>query len=190
VVLAFSRHFVSRFFLLALLLQAAASTPPQVPANASPSAPPAPKAIDPAAATFTSDAGLLVVSVKADKVADYEEVIRALQEALSKATDAQHRAIAKGWRVYKAEITDPKANVVYVHLIDRAVAGADYRPSLLLDELLSGASAEMLAKYRDAIASPPSKLGMSEFANMSVAPVAKPANESPAGPTPPKKPGG
>jgi hypothetical protein len=183
-------HVVSRYFLFFLLFQAAAPTSPQVPGNTSPAAPASRSSIDPASATFTADAGLLVVTVKPDKTADYEDVIRALQDALSKATDDKHRQIAKGWRVYKStEAADPKANVVYVHVIQPTVSGADYRPSLLLDELLAGAPAEMLAKYRDAIAGAPSKLGMKELANMSVAPVPKPANQSPDGPAPPKKPG-
>jgi hypothetical protein len=140
-----------------------------------------PASLDPAAATFTSDAGVLVVSVKPDKTADYEEAIRALQDALSKASDEKHREIAKGWRVFKATDLDAKANAVYVHLLQPAVKTVDYRISVLLDELLSGASAELLAKYRDAIAVPPSKLGLSEFANMSVAPA--PKNATPAAPT-------
>ena len=152
-------------FLLLLALQAAA-----------------PPSLDPAAATFTSEAGVQVVSVKPDKTADYEEAIRALQDALSKATDEKHRAIAKGWRVFKATDLDVKANAVYLHLIQPAVPAADYRPSILLDELLAGASAEVLAKYRDAIAAPPSKLGLTEFANMSVAPLPKSANVSPPAP--------
>jgi hypothetical protein len=162
---------VSRLFLLLLFsLQAAAPAP-----------------IDPAAATFTSDAGVLVVSVKPDKTADYEAAIRALQEALSKATDDKHREIAQGWRVFKATDLDAKANAVYVHVLQPAVKSIDYRVSVLLDELLSGASAELLAKYRDAIATPPSKLGLTEFANMSVAPPA--GNATPPAPknvTPPK----
>lgn len=148
----------------------------------------APPSIDPAAATFTSDAGLLVVSVKPDKTADYEAAIRALQDALSNATGDTHREIAKGWRVFKAADPDAKANVVYVHLLQPAVKSVDYRLSVLLDELLSGASAELLAKYRDAIATPPSKLGLTEFANMSVAPPSA-GNTTPAAPkngTPPK----
>ena len=133
----------------------------------------APAPLDPATATFTSDAGVLVVSVKPDKTADYEDAIRALQEALSHATDDRHREIAKGWRVFKATDLDAKANAVYVHLLQPAVKSVDYRISILLDELLSGASAELLAKYRDAIAAPPSKLGLTELANMSVAPLPK-----------------
>jgi hypothetical protein len=147
----------------------------------------APPSVDPAAATFSSDAGVLVVSVKPDKTEDYEAAIRALQDALSKATDETHRAIAKGWRVFKATDLDAKANAVYLHLLQPAVKTVDYRLSVLLDELLSGASAELLAKYRDAIATPPSKLGLTEFADMSRAPV--PKNATPAAPknvTPPK----
>jgi hypothetical protein len=143
----------------------------------------APPSLDPAAATFTSDAGLLVVSVKPDKTADYEAAIRALQEALSNASGETHREIAKGWRVFKATDLDAKANAVYIHLLQPAVKSVDYRLSILLDELLSGASAELLAKYRDAIAAPPSKLGLTEFANMSVAPL--PSNRTPAAPKPP-----
>jgi hypothetical protein len=187
---------VSRSFLALLFSLQAAAVPspppqapgnrsPQIPGNASPGLPAAAPSIDPAAATFTSDAGLLVVSVKPDKTADYEEAIRALQDAFSKAADERHRAIAKGWRVFKSADLDAKANVVYIHLIQPAVKTVDYRPSLLLDELLGGAPAELLGKYRDAIAVPPNKLGLTEFANMSVAPL----NATPAAPAL-KKPGG
>ena len=37
---------------------------------------------DPASATFSTEQGLLLVAVKPDKVADYEAVIVALQDAL------------------------------------------------------------------------------------------------------------
>lgn len=164
-------------------------TPAQPPAgNASPDQP-APT-IDPAAAIFakTAHAGLMMVTVKADRVADYEAVIRALQEGLSRATDARQQALAKGWRVFKAD-TDPKSNAVFIHLIDPVVATTDYRPSLILDEILAGASADMLAAYRDAIVGAPAMLGMNEFANMATPPPPKPTNGSSDGPRPVKKPG-
>ena len=152
------------------------------PLNASPS-----QSVDPAAVTFAEETGLVVVSVKPDKTADYEAVIRALQDGLSKATSERFRALAQSWRVFKAAEGDAKANAVYIHIIHPVVAGADYRPSLVLDEILAGASAEMLAKYRDAIASGPNKLGMKEFAYMATIP--PPANASPVAPVVPKKPG-
>lgn len=151
---------------------------PQAPANQSPAAP----VIDPAAAVFpqTATAGLLLVTVKPDRVADYEAVIRALQEGLSRSTDERQRTLASGWRVYKSH-DDPKGNAVFVHVIDPVVPQTDYRPSLILDEILAGASAELLAKYRDAIAGAPAMLGMNEFAIMSQPPP-RPANASPPGP--------
>lgn len=152
------------------------------PTNASPTQP-----LDPAAAMFTEETGLLFVSVKPDKTADYEAVIRALQDALSKATSERFRALAQSWRVFKAVEGDAKANAVYIHVIHPVIPGLDYRPSLILDEILAGASAEMLAKYREAIAAGPNKLGMKEFANMAVPP---PANASPLTPVAPKKPVG
>lgn len=174
---------------LVLLAQAVASQPPATPTpqNASPAAPqnatppkptvePSP---DPASTHFAGEAGLLLVAVKPASVADYELVIRTLQEAMAKQTDPLKAAAAKGWRVFKATETDAKGNPLYVHVMLPAVAGFDYRPSLLLDELVKDVTPELLSKYQDAFAVPPSKLNLTDFANMSVAPL----------PVPEKKPG-
>jgi hypothetical protein len=128
---------------------------------------------------------LILVAIKADKVADFELAIRTLQEKLAADSEPDRRAIAEGWRVFKAAEPDDKGNVVYVHLLLPAKPGFDYRPSLLLDELLNSAPPELLSKYRDAFAAPPSKLSLTEFANMTMAPAPLPPP-----PAPPKKPGG
>jgi hypothetical protein len=184
---------VTRFLTAAVLLVAATQIPqtPSPPGNASPAAPSgnaSASSSDPASVTFSTEHGLLLVAVKPDKIADYEAVIVALQAALASATDEEVRTLAAGWRVYKASDLDAKANAIYVHVLQPAVAGVDYRPSLWLDKLLEGAPAELLAKYRDAFAGSPTKLPLVEFANMSVAPAPKPANQSPDAPTPPQKP--
>ena len=85
---------------------------------------------------------------------------------------------AKGWRVFKAGEADAKGNAIYVHVMMPAVANFDYRPSLLLDELVKDLAPELLIKYQEAFAAPPTKLNLTEFPQMSVAPVE------------PKKPGG
>lgn len=167
---------------LALLLHPAAQPPqPPVAGNESPvnatpppSKPAAPVSSDPATVTFATSVGLLLVPVAPARTADYEAVIVALQDAFAKSSDDEVRVVANGWRVFKAVQSDAKANVFYVHLFYPVVPAADYRPSLWLDRLLAGAPAEMLAKYRDAIAGPPSMLSMTEFAHMSVAPIVKP----------------
>jgi hypothetical protein len=161
------------FAFVFLLAQAVA---PQTPATEKP-APPA----DPASSQFTSDAGLLLVTIKPASLADYELVIQTLQEALARDTDATRAAAAKGWRVFKAVEADAKGNAIFIHVLLPAVPGFDYRPSLLLDELVKELAPELLTKYQDAFAAPPTKLSLAEFAHMSVAPAPAP---------PPKKPGG
>jgi hypothetical protein len=147
-------------------------------AQATPPKPALPPSPDPASSQFTADAGLLLVAIKPAAVADYEAAIRSLQEALAKDTDPVRSAAAKGWRVYKAREGDAKGNAIYVHVMLPTVTNFDYRPSLLLDELVKGLAPDVLAKYQDAFAVPPTKLNLVEFAHMSVVPVE------------PKKPGG
>jgi hypothetical protein len=163
---------VSVLFACVFLLAQAVT--PQTPATEK-LAPPA----DPASSQFTSDAGLLLVTVKPASLADYELVIQTLQEALAKDTDATVAAAAKGWRVFKALEADAKGNAIFIHVLLPAVPDFDYRPSLLLDELVKELAPELLTKYQDAFAAPPTKLSLAEFAHMSVAPA-----------PPPKKPGG
>jgi hypothetical protein len=163
---------VSVLFAFVFLLAQAVT--PQAPATEKP-APPA----DPASSQFTSDAGLLLVTIKPASLADYELVIQTLQEALAKDTDATRAAAAKGWRVFKAVEADAKGNAIFIHVLLPAVPDFDYRPSLLLDELVKELAPELLTKYQDAFAAPPTKLSLAEFAHMSVAPA-----------PPPKKPGG
>ena len=108
-------------------------------------------------------------------------MIHALQEAMAKQTDKARATAAKGWRVYKAAENDAKGNALYIHLMLPAVTGFDYRPSLLLDELVKELAPELLPKYQDAFAMPPSRLNLHELANMSIAPLPKPAEKKPGG---------
>jgi hypothetical protein len=166
--------------ILLLAIQTAAT----VPQTTTPTAP-VPMSPDPANSAFAGEAGLILVAIKPAATADYETVIRALQGALVQDTDASRRAAAKGWRVFKSGSPDAKGNVLYIHVMLPAVPGFDYRPSLLVDTLVKDLAPELLTKYQDAFAGPPSKLDLSELANMTVAPLA------PAEPVKPeiKKPG-
>ena len=171
--------FFASFLLLAQV--AAPSTPaPPVSQNATPPKPAVPPSPDPASVHFLADTGLLLVFIKPAAIADYEQVIRALQEALAKDADPTRSAAAKGWRVFKSAESDAKGNAIYIHLMLPTVSGFDYRPSLLLDELVKELTPELLSKYQEAFAMPPSKLNLTEFANMSVTPL----------PAPPAKPKG
>jgi hypothetical protein len=167
------------FFLAALR---PASAPAQTPTNQSPSAlTPAPVPVDPATSSFATEAGVILIAIKPTLTDAYEAVIRTLNEALAKDSDEARRAAAKGWRVFKATEPDAKGNSVYVHMFLPAVAGFDYRPSLLIDALVAELAPDLLTKYQESIAGAPSKLSLTELANMAMAPLP---------PAPPKKPGG
>lgn len=113
----------------------------------------------------------MLVTIKPAAVADYELTIRTLQEALAKDKDPTRVEAAKGWRVFKAAETDAKGNLVFVHVMLPAVMNFDYRPSLLIDALVKELAADLLTRYQDAFAAPPTKLSLTEFATMSVTPV-------------------
>lgn len=105
------------------------STSPQMPAGVptTPGAPAAGTELPPLAArTFATPAGLIINTVRPDRVADFERVIAFLQQALAKSTDPTVQAQAKGWRVFKASEPGPLNTVVYVFVIDPAVPKAEY----------------------------------------------------------------
>lgn len=138
----------------------------QVPAPVPPTPSP-----DPASSVFPGPAGLMLVPVKAAAAADYEAAVRLLQDAMNRTADPQRQRVAQGWRVYKAAEADAKGNLLYLHLLVPAEPGFDYRLSLLIDEMVRELPADLLSKYRDALAGPPSKLSLTELAHMAVAPV-------------------
>lgn len=160
---------------LLLLLTQAVAPPPQTPALPA-TAKPVP---DPATSAFVGEAGLILVAIKPAAVADYELVIRTLQEALFKDADAARKAATKGWRVFKATEVDAKGNAIFIHVMLPAVPAFDYRPSLLVDALVKDLAPDLLSKYQEAFAAPPSKLDLTELANMAVAPIAAPEVKKP-----------
>jgi hypothetical protein len=172
------------FVAFLLTAQSVAPQPPSSPTtslqNASPAKPVVQPSPDPASTHFTTPTGILLVAVKQTAIADYEAVVRVLQDALSKDQDATRSAAAKGWYVYKANETDSKGNALYIHLMSPSVTGFDYRMSLLLDALVKELPPDLLSKYQDAFAAPPTMLNLNELAQMSVAPVV-PATKKPGG---------
>src|SRR5689334_19762513 len=106
------RSFVTSTFVLALALAPAAvfaqaTTPPAQPpagqqpaAAAQPAAPAAPKL------SFTTPAGMLLVQVKPDQTATFEEMIGKVKAGGQ-----------SGWKVYKAAEPAQGGNVMYVVVI-------------------------------------------------------------------------
>jgi hypothetical protein len=75
--------------------------------------------------TIEGDVAVLMVSVKADKTADYEQVLMKLKDALSKSEAPEAKQQAAGWRVVKTPKPQADGTIVYLHFIN-PVANADY----------------------------------------------------------------
>ncbi len=75
--------------------------------------------------TIDGDLAVLTVSVKADKTADYEQVLTKLKDALTKSEAPEAKKQAAGWKVVKAAKPQADGTVLYFHFIN-PVAGADY----------------------------------------------------------------
>ena len=102
----------------------AAQTPAQPPAAAQPA--PADKPAEPKLG-FTTPAGLLLVQVKPDQTAAFEELASKLQTSLAATSDAALKAQGAAWKIYKA--SEPMGgNALYVVVVDPAVAGTEYNP--------------------------------------------------------------
>jgi hypothetical protein len=134
------------------------STTTQQPAAAQP-APAAPKV------PFTTPAGILLVQIKPDKTADFEEMVGKLKAGFAKTQDATLKQQAAGFKVYKS--AEPfGANALYVVQIEPTVPSSEYELFNMLlrtmtpEEQRAEGVADMWKRYADAFAAGLSKLSL------------------------------
>jgi hypothetical protein len=144
--------------------QPAAQQPTGQPATqgaapAAPATPAAPKL------AFTTPAGLLLVQIKPDQTAVFEEMMGKLKTGLASTQDATLKQQAAGLKVYKA--TEPfGANALYVVTMEPTVPSSEYELFAMLqktmtpDQLRAPETAEMWKKYAAAFAAGLSKLSL------------------------------
>ena len=156
------RPFVISTAALALALLPAAlsaQTPPAQPAQQpAPAAAPAAqdKPTEPKLG-FTTPAGLLLVQVKTDQVAAFDELASKLKAALAATADPALKAQGSAWKIYKATEA-MQGNALYVIVVDPAVAGTEYNPIDVLfktmtdDQKRAPETQEMFKKFAAAFA--------------------------------------
>jgi hypothetical protein len=142
-------------------------------ATTSTAQPPAGQAAAPAPAEpkipFTTPAGILLVTIKPDKTAVFEEMIAKLKTGLGKTTDETLKKQAAGLKVYKS--SDAMAgNALYVVLVDPAVPVSEYDLFQMLaktmtpDEQRAPETADMWKRFADAFAAGMNKLSLTPLA--------------------------
>jgi|GEM_PF-1849686 len=144
------------------LAQAAPAEPAQTPQQ--------PAAQQPAQAqqpglTFDADAGLIFMTIKPDKTADFENVMSKLREALSKTDKPERKQQAQGWKLYKSADPGPNGNVLYVAVIDPVLKGADYTVAKILYEVFPTEVQQLFPQYRDAFAAGINKVNLNLVQN-------------------------
>ena len=137
----------------ALYAQTPAAQPPaQTPAQPAAAAAPAKPAL-----AFSTNAGLLLVQVKPDQTAAFEEMVGKLKAAFAATQDAALKAQGSGIKVYKAS-EGMGANALYVVVADPATPDKEYYMVQLLaammtdDEKRKPETSEMFKKYTDVFA--------------------------------------
>lgn len=122
-------------------------------------APPAAAPAQPAAAApnpfvFSTDGGVILNFVKADKAADFEMVMGKLKEAFAKSEKPERKAQAAGWKYFKATEPGPNGAVIYVFIMDPVATGAEYSVGNILAEVLGAEGQALYKTYSESYANP------------------------------------
>ena len=137
--------------------------PPATAAPAAPAQPTGPKM------TFTGQAGLLLVPIKPDQTAAFEEMAAKLKSSLAASTDETLKAAGTAFKFYKA--SEPMgANALYVVIVDPAVANSEYDFFMLINKSLTPeqqrdpANVEAFKRWAGAFAAGPNRLNLTPLA--------------------------
>lgn len=76
--------------------------------------------------TFDGDVVLWAFTVHPDKTADYEQVLAKLKESIVKLGRPELQQQAAGWKIIKNATPQGDGSILYIHVIDPVVPGADY----------------------------------------------------------------
>jgi hypothetical protein len=156
---------------LALALLPAAAFAQEPPVQQPPTQPPAQTAPAPPAqpaapqVAFTAPTGMLLVQIKPDQTAAFEEMAAKVKSSLSASTDPALKAAGAAFKFYKS--AEPMgANALYVVLVEPAVANTEYafftliNNTLTPDEQRDPANVEAFKRWAAAFAAPPSRLNL------------------------------
>ena len=116
--------------------------------------------------SFTTEAGLLLVQIKADQTAAFEELVAKLRAGATKAEDATVKQQLSNVKVYKTAEGASGGNALYVILFDPASKDAEYELFSLLvktmtaDEQRAPETGEFFKKAQAAFAAGYNKLSL------------------------------
>ena len=163
------RPFVIVTALALALLPAAAfaqTTPP--PAQQPPATPAAPAQPGPPKLTFKSEIGMLLVPVKADQTAAFEEMIAKLRSTAGASADPALKS-AGTLKAYKSADPGPGGSAYYVLIYEGVTPGTEYQwlevinRSLTDEQKRDPATAEMYKRFAGALVGNFNQLNLTEI---------------------------
>ena len=114
----------------------AQTQPPAQQGAAQQTPPPAAQPAGPPKLGFTTDSGLLLVQIKPDQTAAFEELIAKIKAGVAKTTDEGVKKQMANFKVYKS--SEPMgANALYVVVIDPTVKDTEYELFAILQKVLT-----------------------------------------------------
>lgn len=96
------------------------------------------------------DVALWTVAIKADKTADFEQVLAKLHAALQASDKPERQQQGKNWKVLRLKTPLPDGNVAYVHMVTAPVPDADYAVMRILYEAYPDEARAIYDMYRGA----------------------------------------
>ena len=159
-----------RSFVISVMACSLALAPAALYAQDPPAQPAAPQTPPPPKVPITTPAGILLVTIKADQTAVFEEMVAKINAGLAKTQDATLKQQAASMKIYKAAEPSPTKNALYVVVADPVVAKADYDLFQILfnvltdDEKRSPEFKPMWDKYVAAFAGGLSRLSLTPIA--------------------------
>jgi hypothetical protein len=117
---------------------------------------------------FTSDLGVFLIVVKAEKAAAFDTAVAKLKQAFMQSTNATRKQQATGFRVLKSTETPAPVDgaITYLFFIDPVVKQTSYDPIVILRESLPNDVQSAYDQFSDAIVSM-TRIGMKELMKMS-----------------------
>lgn len=96
------------------------------------------------------DVALWTVAIKADKTADFEQVLAKLRSALQTSDKPERQQQGRNWKVLRLKTPLPDGNVAYVHMVTSPVPDADYTVMRILYEAYPDDARAIYDMYRGA----------------------------------------
>jgi hypothetical protein len=160
------RPFTTCAPMLLMVALAPAALFAQTPPAAAQQAPPPAQPAGPPKLSFTTEAGLLLVQIKGDQTAVFEELVAKLRAGAGKTEDAAVKGQLSSLKVYKTSEGAAGGNALYVILFDPATKDVEYELFALVqkvmtpDELRAPETSEWFKKATGAFAAGYNKLSL------------------------------